>query len=127
MRRLEEYVFPRIGAEPVRTLTGPQVLDVLQRIEAKGRVETAHRVKESLGAIFRYAVATHRATHDPAAALKGALPSVKHKSFASITEPKRWASCCGRFAATAGPRLCAWRCNCCRWCSCALASCAQAR
>ena len=89
MGRLEEYVFPRIGGDPIRTLTGPQVLDVLQRIEAKGRIETAHRVKESLGAIFRYAVATHRADHDPVAALKGALPSVKHKSFASITEPKQ--------------------------------------
>lgn len=89
MGRLEDYVFPRIGAEPIRTLTGPQVLDVLQRIEAKGRVETAHRVKESLGAIFRYAVATHRATHDPSAALKGALATAKHKSFASITEPKK--------------------------------------
>jgi len=89
MGRLEGYVFPRIGSEPIRTLTGPQVLDVLQRIETKGRLETAHRVKESLGAIFRYAVATHRATHDPSAALKGALASVKHKSFASITEPKK--------------------------------------
>ncbi len=89
MGRLEDYVFPRIGAEQIRTLTGPQVLDVLQRIEAKGRGETAHRVKESLGAIFRYAVATQRATYDPSAALKGALASVKHKSFASITEPKK--------------------------------------
>jgi integrase len=89
MGRLETYVFPRIGGEQVRTLTGPQVLDVLQRIEAKGRVETAHRIKESLGAIFRYAVATHRAMHDPSAALKGALATVKHKSFASITEPAK--------------------------------------
>jgi len=40
MGRLEEYVFPRIGGEQIRGLTGPQVLDVLQRIEAKGRVET---------------------------------------------------------------------------------------
>ena len=89
MGRLEDYVFPRIGGEQIRGLTGPQVLDVLQRIEAKGRIETAHRVKESLGAIFRYAVATHRADHDPVAALKGALATVKHKSFASVTEPTK--------------------------------------
>ena len=89
LRRLVLYVFPRIGGEPTRSLTGPQVLAVLRRIEERGTVETAHRVKESLGAIFRYAVATHRAEHDPVAALKGALPSVKHKSFASITEPRK--------------------------------------
>jgi integrase len=89
MGRLEEYVFPRIGGDQIHGLTGPQVLDVLQRIETKGRIETAHRVKESLGAIFRYAIATHRASYDPSAALKGALATVKHKSFASITEPTK--------------------------------------
>jgi integrase len=89
LRRLVLYVFPRIGGDPVGDLAGPQLLDVLRRIEARGTVETAHRVKESLGAIFRYAVATHRATHDPSAALKGALATVKNKSFASVTDPTK--------------------------------------
>lgn len=89
MRRLVLYVFPRVGGEPIASVTGPQLLDVLRRIEDRGTVETAHRVKESLGAIFRYAVATHRATHDPSAALKGALATANNKSFASITDPKK--------------------------------------
>lgn len=89
LRRLVLYVFPRIGGEPIRSVTGPQVLDVLRRIEQRGTVETAHRVKESLGAIFRYAVATHRADHDPVAALKGALTVSKNKAFASIKEPRK--------------------------------------
>lgn len=89
LRRLVMYVFPRIGGEPIGSVTGPQLLDVLRRIEARGTVETAHRVKESLGAIFRYAVATHRATHDPSAALKGALATAQNKSYAAITEPKQ--------------------------------------
>ena len=89
LRRLVLYVFPRIGGEPIGSVTGPQLLDVLRRIEARGTVETAHRVKESLGAIFRYAVATHRATHDPSAALKGALATAQNKSYAAITEPKQ--------------------------------------
>lgn len=89
LRRLVLYVFPRIGGEPIGSVTGPQLLDVLRRIEARGTVETAHRVKESLGAIFRYAVATHRATHDPSAALKGALAAAQNKSYAAITEPKQ--------------------------------------
>lgn len=89
LRRLVLYVFPRIGGEPISSVTGPQLLDVLRRIEARGTVETAHRVKESLGAIFRYAVATHRATHDPSAALKGALATAQNKSYAAITEPKQ--------------------------------------
>ena len=40
LRRLVLYVFPRIGAEPIRSLTGPQVLDVLRRIEKRETVET---------------------------------------------------------------------------------------
>ena len=89
LRRLVLYVFPRIGGEPIGSVTGPQLLDVLRRIEARGTVETAHRVKESLGAIFRYAVATHRALHDPSVALKGALATPANKSYAAITEPKQ--------------------------------------
>ena len=39
------------------------------------------------GQVFRYAVATGRAERDPTRDLKGALPSVKSKHFAAVTEP----------------------------------------
>lgn len=87
--RLERYVFPRIGARPIREVLAPELLDVLQRIEVKGHPETAHRVKQYLGAIFRYAIATHRATNDPTLSLRGALAAVPTKSYASITDPKK--------------------------------------
>ena len=89
LRRLETYLFPRIGANQIRELTAPELLDALQRIEAKGHPETAHRVKQYLGAIFRYAVATYRADSDPSAALKGALTPAPNNHFASITDPKK--------------------------------------
>ncbi len=89
LRRLEMYAFPRIGSRQIRELTGPDLLAVLQRVESKGHPETAHRLKQYLGAIFRYAVATHRADSDPTAALRGALATPPSRSFASITEPKR--------------------------------------
>jgi integrase len=89
LRRLEMYVFPRIGNRPISELSGPELLDVLQRIDNKGHPETAGRVKQYLGAIFRYAMATHRAQYDPTPALKGALIVPKSKGFASITEPKK--------------------------------------
>ena len=87
--QLVRHVFPRIGGDPIRELTSRDLLDVLQRIEKKGRAETAHRVRRSLSAIMRYAVLTHRAEVDPSAALKGALAPVPDKHFAAITEPKR--------------------------------------
>jgi integrase len=65
------------------------VLAALKRIEARGRYETAHRVRALAGRVFRYAVATGRAQHDVAADLKDALAPVKSKNFASVTDPLR--------------------------------------
>jgi integrase len=63
------------------------VLDVLRRIEATGSNEVAHRVRQRLGQIFRYAIATSRATRDPTADLRGALAPLGGDHFASITDP----------------------------------------
>lgn len=83
---LEELVFPWLGARPVAELTAPDVLDVLRRIEARGAHETAHRTKQRIAQVFRYAIATGRARHDPAADLRGALAPVVSKSRAAITD-----------------------------------------
>ena len=61
---------------------------MLRRIESRGALETAHRVRTICGQIFRYAFATGRAERDPAADLKGALPPYKKGHLAAITDPK---------------------------------------
>jgi integrase len=58
-------------------------------LEGHGTIETAHRVHQIIGQIFRYGVATGRATRDPSADLRGALQAVKEKHFASITDTKQ--------------------------------------
>uniref|UniRef100_A0A831UGU7 DUF4102 domain-containing protein n=1 Tax=Geobacter metallireducens TaxID=28232 RepID=A0A831UGU7_GEOME len=87
LRRLEQYVFPAIGAKPIADLRAPDVLQVLRTIEAVA-LETAHRVKFMCGQIFRYAVGTGRAERDPTADLKGILPPRSKKHHAAITDPK---------------------------------------
>lgn len=47
--RLKAYIFPHIGNQPVVQLTAAEVLSVLRKIEAKGTIETAHRVKQICG------------------------------------------------------------------------------
>jgi len=89
LRRLEQYVFPKIGSKPIRELKGPELLAALRPMESAGYVETAHRVNQYLGQIFRYAMATHRADFDPTTALKGALASSPDNHFASITDPTK--------------------------------------
>jgi integrase len=89
IRRLELNVFPWIGARPIIDIKAPELLMVLRRIESRGALETAHRVKMICGQVIRYAVATGRAERDPTGDLRGALPPVKHKHFSAITDPKK--------------------------------------
>jgi len=88
LRRLERDIFPWLGSYPIADINAPMLLGALRRIEARGALETAHKAKNWCGAVFRYGVATGRCERDPSADLRGALPPVKSKHFASITDPK---------------------------------------
>jgi len=89
LRRLEVDVFPWLGKRAVSTIKAPDVLACARRIEQRGALETAHRMLQNCGQVFRYAVATGRADSDPTTALRGALPPPKEKHHASITDPAR--------------------------------------
>jgi integrase len=89
IRRLEANAFPWIGGKPTAELKPAEVLDVLRRVERRGKIETAHRLKENIGQAMRYAVATGRAERDITADLRGALPPVQQKHFAAITDPSK--------------------------------------
>lgn len=90
INRLKAEVYPYIGQVPVAEVTAPQVLKVLQRIEARGIIESAHRVKQNIGQILRYAIATgRRELFDVTMALNKAIaPMPKDKNHAAPTEPK---------------------------------------
>ena len=87
MRRLERDVFPWMGNRPIADLRAADVLAVLRRIEERGALETAHRASQNIGQVFRYAVATGRASRDPTGDLRGALPPSRPTHFAAITDP----------------------------------------
>ncbi len=88
IRRFELYLFPWIGKKPISSITAPQMLETLRRIEKQNKVETAHRTLQTAGQVFRYAVQTGRAVRDVTADLKGALPATTVKHMAAFTEPK---------------------------------------
>jgi integrase len=79
---------PAIGSRPIGEIHAPEVLTVLHGVEARGTLETARRLRATIGEVFRFAVATGRAEEDPTGALKGAIaaPIVNHR--AAIIEPK---------------------------------------
>lgn len=100
--RFDADVFPYIGRRPVSEVTPPELLDMLRRIERRGVIETAHRARENCSQVFRYAVATGRATSDPARDLKDALKTPVVKHFPAITKPERLADLLRASAGYAG-------------------------
>lgn len=88
IKSLENNIFPWIGHKPIIEISSPELLAIIKRIEERGAIETAHRVLQNCGRVFRYAIVTGRAERNRAEDLKGALLPVKEKHFAAIIQPK---------------------------------------
>jgi len=88
LTHLEKNIFPWLGSININDITPPELLACLRRIENRGALDTAHRVLQISGSVFKYAVTTGQAERNQAADLVGALPPAKTKHHASITDPK---------------------------------------
>lgn len=88
LQALNRDVFSWIGDRPITEIKAHEILLVLRRVEDRGALDTAHRVRTYCSQIFRYAIATARAERNPAADLVGALPQPEKRNFASIVDPK---------------------------------------
>ena len=82
--RMEQHVFTRIGDLPITDITIPDVVEVVEAIGKRGTVETAKRMKQLMGQIFRYAAQRGICQHNPAADLRDILPSQEDKHHACI-------------------------------------------
>jgi hypothetical protein len=88
IRRLEQDVFPWIGAKPISAIRPTELLSLLRRVEERGAIETTHRVQQNCGQVFRYAVATGRAESDPSRDLRGALTPWKPEHYPTLTDAR---------------------------------------
>ncbi|MYM71168.1 integrase arm-type DNA-binding domain-containing protein [Duganella sp. FT134W] len=86
---IEKDLLPYLGPLPITTLKPRDILITVQRIEARGAIESAHRVRQICGQILRFAVASGLVERDVSADLKGALATPQKTNYAAITEPKR--------------------------------------
>jgi len=91
-RWLLNFAFVGFGKKAITDITAPDVLGVCRKIEESGRITTAHNVKSKCGQVFRYAIATGKATTDPTLSLRGALTPKVVKHRPSITDPKEVAT-----------------------------------
>jgi integrase len=87
--RLENNVFPRIGSRAIQIITAVDILDVLQRIEARGANETARRVKQICSQVFTFAISKGLVAVDPTLRLERALSKVESVPQPAVLDPKR--------------------------------------
>lgn len=87
-RWLEFYLYPSLGKKAVSTITAPMVLETTSVLQKQGKLETAHRVIQTAGQVFRYAIQKGFATYNPTPDLKGAVPPPVVKNMAAFIEPK---------------------------------------
>ncbi len=73
MRALERDVFPALGKLPVRDIDGPMLLTELRKIERRGAIETAKRVRGYVSAVFERAIGEHHIETNPAAKIGKSL------------------------------------------------------
>jgi len=83
-RSLDQDVYPTLGHLPLDQITTPLVLSVLRPIEQRGAIETAHRVRQRISAVFIWAISSGIASADPAAIAGKALRSVPKAKFPAV-------------------------------------------
>jgi integrase len=87
---LDDYLLPVLKSRPIASITAPDLLRELRKVEAKGAHDTAHRVRQRASQVFRYAIAAGigGCDRDPTQDLRGALAPMVTKHHAAITEPR---------------------------------------
>lgn len=90
-RWLEFYLYPSLGQRVISSITAPMLLEATGILQKQGKLETAHRIIQTAGQVFRYAIQKGFATYNPAPDLKGALPPPVVKNMAAMIEPKDFA------------------------------------
>jgi integrase len=89
MTRLEQDVFPIIGAMPVSTIDPAHVLAVIERIEQRGALDIARRVFNYVGRTLRYADSLGLVARDVSASidLNLILTQRDTRHHAALTDP----------------------------------------
>jgi integrase len=79
IQAFERDVFPEIGDLPLIDIDGPTILKVLRKVENRGAVDTAKRIRQHVSAVFGYGMAESICASDPAATIGRALKPIGKK------------------------------------------------
>lgn len=81
---LDDLIYPVLGKRPMPEITPAEILDLLSDIEASGRLETTKRVRQTIGAIFRFGHVKGRSGPDPTPSLRGMIKAPRVTSHPAI-------------------------------------------
>lgn len=87
--RLERDVFPVIGSKPITEISRKDVINLLHKVEGRGVIETADRIKMYCGQVFRYALNLEKIKHNPISDMRDVIAKREHGHHAAITDLKR--------------------------------------
>lgn len=87
---MERDLFPAIGDVPITMIKAPKLLEVLQKVEKRGAIETAHRLRQRCAGVFAYGIGAGVCEANPAAGLVANLKDKpKARNQPSIIDGKR--------------------------------------
>lgn len=84
LTRMEQLVFPLIGALPISEITIPDIVRVVDKINKRGTIETAKRMKRLISQTFRFASQRGLCEHNPAADLRDIFPTQERAHHPSV-------------------------------------------
>ncbi len=85
VQSLDNDIFADLGAESISAITAQDLLASLRKVEKRGVTETAHRLLQRCGAVFRYGIASGYCASNPGADLRGALTPHKAASRPALS------------------------------------------
>lgn len=103
--RFENDLFPEIGELPITDVDGPKLRAALKKVEDRGAIEFARRMRAHCGCVFRFAIADGKATQDPSVGIAEAQPKPKPKKHRARVKAQGMPTFFARLAMDGGHEL----------------------
>jgi integrase len=85
--RLQADIFPHIGKDHIDSIEPPRLLEVIRKVEARGAIEMAKRIKNYCSEVFQYGIAEGKCRRDSAADIRRALRKPRPKKHRPAVSP----------------------------------------
>jgi len=83
---IERDLMPYLGDDPIDRISSVRLLEVLKKVESRGALDVASRLRQRANGIFRYALLTERVSVNPATQLQGTLKTRKVKHLNALSK-----------------------------------------